>query len=87
MGNTTRAIPYRPYTRNTTDFPAHLSDDPKHEQVNEASEFDECDQEINQSKAGSKIGSDPKVCLPNMLILKESQNIGNVNIINLLFLL
>ena len=56
---------------------SHSADDPKHDQVNEASEFDECDQEINQSEAAAKIDSDPKVCLPNMLILTESQNIGN----------
>ena len=57
--------------------PHSSADDPKIDQVNEASESYKCDEEINQSKEAAEIDCDPEVCLPNMVMLTESQNIGN----------
>jgi len=55
--------------------PISSTDDPKLDQVNEASECDECDEDMNQSNATAEIDSDPKVCLPNMVMLTDSQNV------------
>ena len=50
------------------------TEDPKIDQVAEASDFDKCDQDINQSEGAPKIDCDPEVCLPNTVILTETQD-------------
>ena len=50
------------------------TDDPKLDEVSEASDFEKCDQDKNQPEEAVKIDNDPGVCLPNMVILTENQN-------------